>query len=120
MARRFTDGSVLGPFGTAQLFITPSSSSRRSKCRCDAACFWITKRRWAAAGGPSSPEGSAVFVKSRFFLYSASCSRDCFTRVFEVATREAGYAVLRLLERARLAGAFFAARVVFFAVPCSR
>src|SRR5512142_1977816 len=86
MASRFTVGSRLGPLGTAQLFITPSSSRRKSKWRWLAACFWMTKRSLlralsSRADDGSLPDGSAVREKSRLRLYSASFSRADDARV---------------------------------------
>src|SRR5687768_5682643 len=53
--------------------MVPSSSRRRSKWRWLAACFWMTKRSepFGGAGGAASPEGSAVYEKSRLRRYSA-------------------------------------------------
>src|SRR6185312_14919425 len=66
-------GSSEGPLGTAQERKVPSYSSRKSKCRWLAACFWMTKR--SACEGTtfaSAPEGSAVCDKSRICWYLAS------------------------------------------------
>ena len=59
-------GTWLGPLGTAQLFRTPSSSSRKSQWSREASCFWTTK----LSPLPLSlrPLGSLVFEKSRFRL----------------------------------------------------
>ncbi len=73
MAMRRTLGSSEGPLGTAQERKVPSCSSRRSKCRWLAACFWMTKR--SALEGTtlaSLPDGSAVWEKSRISWYLAS------------------------------------------------
>src|SRR5207253_9367878 len=52
---------------------TPSYSSRKSKCRWLAACFWMTKRsRSDGTTLASPPEGSAVRPKSRICWYRAS------------------------------------------------
>ena len=66
-ARRFSLGTRLGPRVTAQLFRTPSSSRRRSKCRRRASCFWTQKRSPVARLG--LPFGSGVCSKLRFSLY---------------------------------------------------
>src|SRR6266487_2434749 len=57
-ASRLSAGSRDGPLGTAHDFNTPSSSSRRSKWRRVAACWWTMKRRPGAAA--TDPEGSGV------------------------------------------------------------
>ena len=70
-ARRLSRGSVDGPFGTAQDFRTPSTSSRKSKCRLEASCRWITNRgRPPGSPPPGSPETSRL----RFARYALSAS----------------------------------------------
>src|SRR3984957_4976714 len=85
MARRLTDGSRLGPLGTAQLFITPSSSRRRSKWTWRAACFWTTKRS-VPVRVAVPPAGSAVRVKSRLLRYSPSFGDADFVAPAALAT----------------------------------
>ena len=65
-ASLLSSGSIDGPFGTAQLFRTPSSSNRKSQCSRDASCFCTTK----LSPLPLSlrPFGSFVLVKSRLRL----------------------------------------------------
>src|SRR5579883_276298 len=58
-----------GPFGTAQDFNTPSSSSRRAPWRRVAECFCTTNSRSPAPS--AEPLGSVVFLKSRLRRYSA-------------------------------------------------
>ena len=65
-ASRFSSGSRLGPRVTAQLFRTPSTSSRKSQCSRVASCFWTMKL--LPFPGASVPAGSAVFAKSRLAL----------------------------------------------------
>src|SRR2546423_13739237 len=55
-ASRLSAGSRDGPLGTAHDFNTPSSSSRRSKWRRVAACWWTVKRGPGAGG--TGPRGS--------------------------------------------------------------
>jgi hypothetical protein len=70
-ARRLSRGSVDGPFGTAQDFRTPSTSSRKSKCRLEESCRWITNRgRPPGSPPPGSPETSRL----RFARYARSAS----------------------------------------------
>src|SRR5216117_3004512 len=57
-ARRLSAGSREGPLGTAHDFNTPSISSRRSKWRRVAACWWTMNRRPGAAA--IAPDGSGV------------------------------------------------------------
>ena len=78
----------------------------------------MTKRRRPTSGASRSPDGSAVFEKSRLRRYSASWLRAPFVRRDAVATAEC-YAVLRFVVRRLRAGAAFF-RPDFFAVPCSR
>src|SRR3954447_11250421 len=80
-ARRFTPGSSGGAFGTAQLFRTPSRSSRRSQCTRSPRprgvwCSWTTNVSSSPAGSgcPSAGTGSAVRAGSRLARYSASGS----------------------------------------------
>src|SRR6185503_8285227 len=125
-ASLLTDGSRLGPFGTAQLFITPSSSRRKSKWSRLAACFWITNRSrpGRVGGGAFSPDGSAVRLKSRFRLYSASCVRASrfSPPLVVVAIGCLPYAVFFLALGLRLAATDFAlARTApFLPAPSSR
>src|SRR4051812_23248843 len=65
-ARRFTPGSSGGDFGTAQLFRTPSRSSRRSQCTRSPRprgvwCSWTTKVSSSPTGRgcPGGGTGSA-------------------------------------------------------------
>src|SRR5436305_11922437 len=60
------------PLGTAHDTRTPSRSGRRSQCRLVAWCSWMTKRRWSPPPFFLAPEGSGVFLKSRFRSYSPS------------------------------------------------
>ncbi len=74
------------PFGTAQLFSTPSFSSRRSKCRRLAWCSWITKRGAPPLGSPQldSGIGSGVIELVRIERYAASgppCDRAVSSRI---------------------------------------
>src|SRR5688572_11715872 len=81
-ARRLVPGAVGGPFGTAQLFSTPSRSSRRSQCTRSPArprgvwCSWTTKVSSLPDGRalPAAGTGSAVRAGSRLARYSASGS----------------------------------------------
>src|SRR3954454_24933926 len=84
-ARRFTPGSSGGAFGTAQLFRTPSRSSRRAQCTRSPRprgvwCSWTTKVAPSSSGPrigrgcPSRGTGSAVRAGSRLARYSASGS----------------------------------------------
>src|SRR5690349_17511734 len=80
-ASRFTPGSRGGAFGTAQLFRTPSRSSRRSQCTRSPRprgvwCSWTTKVSSSPTGSgcPSAGTGSAVRAGSRLARYSASGS----------------------------------------------
>src|SRR4051794_1130977 len=81
-ARRLTPGSSGGALGTAQLFRTPSRSSRRSQWTRSPAprgvwCSWTTKVSSCPAGSgrPSGGTGSAVRAGSRLARYSASGAR---------------------------------------------
>src|SRR3954453_9288383 len=84
-ASRLGPFSVGGPFGTAQLFRTPSRSSRRSQCTRSPVrprgvwCSWTTKVSSLPSGStlPAGGTGSAVRAGSRLARYSASgsCSR---------------------------------------------
>src|SRR3954447_1117079 len=80
-ASRFTPGSSGGAFGTAQLFRTPSRSSRRSQCTRfprprGVWCSWTTNVSSSPTGSgcPSAGTGSAVRAGSRLARYSASGS----------------------------------------------
>src|SRR6476661_4548258 len=81
-ASRFTPGTSGGPFGTAQLFRTPSRSSRRSQCTRSPVrprgvwCSWTTNVSSLPTGSalPAAGTGSAVRAGSRFARYSASGS----------------------------------------------
>src|SRR5690606_15228752 len=73
-ASRFSPGSRLGPLGRAQLFSTPSCSSRRSKWSWLAACLCMMYSRPPGAV-PGVPDGSGVRAKSRLRRYSASGAR---------------------------------------------
>src|SRR4051812_35856650 len=81
-ASRLAPCSVGGPFGTAQLFRTPSRSSRRSQCTRSPVrprgvwCSWTTKVSSLPAGRelPAAGTGSAVRAGSRLARYSASGS----------------------------------------------
>src|SRR5215218_1188685 len=81
-ASRLLPCSRGGPFGTAQLFRTPSRSRRRSQCTRSPVCprgvwcSWTTKVSSLPAGSslPSAGTGSAVFRGSRLARYSASGS----------------------------------------------
>src|SRR5215217_8608916 len=83
-ASRFGPILVGGPLGTAQLFRTPSRSSRRSQCTRSPVrprgvwCSWTTKVSSApvGSGAPAGGTGSAVRPGSRFARYSASGSAD--------------------------------------------
>src|SRR3954469_23276417 len=81
-ASRLAPCSVGGPFGTAQLFRTPSRSSRRSQCTRSPVrprgvwCSWTTKVSSLPCGNalPAAGTGSAVRRGSRLARYSASGS----------------------------------------------
>src|SRR5690348_7508328 len=81
-ASRLAPCSVGGPFGTAQLFRTPSRSSRRSQCTRSPVrprgvwCSWTTKVSSSPSGSgcPADGTGSAVRAGSRLRRYSASGS----------------------------------------------
>src|SRR5215210_3851625 len=81
-ASRLGPRRVGGPLGTAQLFRTPSRSSRRSQCTRSPVrprgvwCSWTTKVSSAprGSGDPASGTGSAVRRGSRLARYSASGS----------------------------------------------
>src|SRR5215218_2439509 len=81
-ASRLGPCSVGGPLGTAQLFRTPSRSSRRSQCTRSPVrprgvwCSWTTKVSSFPTGSalPAAGTGSAVFAGSRLARYSASGS----------------------------------------------
>src|SRR6185436_11337004 len=81
-ASRLGPCSVGGPLGTAQLFSTPSRSSRRSQCTRSPVrprrvwCSWTTKVSSlpVGSGSPAEGTGSAVRAGSRFARYSASGS----------------------------------------------
>src|SRR4051812_34995748 len=81
-ASRLGPFSVGGPFGTAQLFRTPSRSSRRSQCTRSPVrprgvwCSWTTNVSSFPAGSglPAAGTGSAVLRGSRLARYSASGS----------------------------------------------
>src|SRR3954454_3220519 len=81
-ASRFVPASVGGPLGTAQLFRTPSRSSRRSQCTRSPVrprgvwCSWTTNVSSSPTGSgwPAAGTGSAVRAGSRFARYSASGS----------------------------------------------
>src|SRR4051795_5764032 len=84
-ASRLAPCSVGGPFGTAQLFRTPSRSSRRSQCTRSPVrprgvwCSWTTNVSSLPSGSalPAGGTGSAVRAGSRLARYAASgsCSR---------------------------------------------
>src|SRR5687767_6798660 len=81
-ASRLLPCSSGGPFGTAQLFRTPSRSSRRSQCTRSPVlprgvwCSWTTKVSSLPSGSalPAGGTGSAVRAGSRLARYSASGS----------------------------------------------
>src|SRR5829696_5283879 len=81
-ASRLLPGSSGGPLGTAQLFRTPSRSSRRSQWTRSPVrprgvwCSWTTKVSSAPEGSraPGGGTGSAVRPGSRLARYSASGS----------------------------------------------
>src|SRR5215218_10682878 len=81
-ASRFRPCDVGGPLGTAQLFRTPSRSSRRSQCTRSPVrprgvwCSWTTKVSSFPTGSalPAAGTGSTVFAGSRLARYSASGS----------------------------------------------
>src|SRR3954454_15722376 len=81
-ASRFGPRRVGGPLGTAQLFRTPSRSSRRSQWIRSPVrprgvwCSWTTKVSSAPVGraAPGGGTGSAVRPGSRLARYSASGS----------------------------------------------
>src|SRR3954463_6700215 len=81
-ASRLVPASRGGPFGTAQLFRTPSRSRRRSQCTRSPVrprgvwCSWTTNVSSFPCGRalPGAGTGSAVFRGSRFARYSASGS----------------------------------------------
>src|SRR4051794_12670588 len=81
-ASRLLPGSSGGPFGTAQLFRTPSRSRRRSQCTRSpvrprgGGCSWTTRVSSSPTGGGWSGggTGSAVRAGSRLARYSASGS----------------------------------------------
>src|SRR5688572_31916131 len=80
-ASRLAPGLVGGPLGTAQLFRTPSRSSRRSQCTRSAPprgvwCSWTTNVSSSPTGNgwPAAGTGSAVRRGSRLARYSASGS----------------------------------------------
>src|SRR5579863_6999263 len=103
MARRLTDGSRLGPLGTAQLFITPSSSRRRSKWIWRAACFCTTKRS-VPVRETVPPAGSAVRVKSRLLRYSPSLGDADFVAP---AARASDFFAAGILATGLFAAAFW-------------
>src|SRR3954462_9270882 len=81
-ASRFSSGTSGGPFGTAQLFRTPSRSSRRSQCTRSpvrprgvwCSCTTNVSSFPAGSGCPAGGTGSAVRAGSRLARYSASGS----------------------------------------------
>src|SRR5690349_15640611 len=81
-ASRLLPGSSGGPFGTAQLFRTPSRSRRRSQCTRSPVrprgvwCSWTTKVSSSPTGRgcPAAGTGSSVRAGSRLARYSASGS----------------------------------------------
>src|SRR3954465_12623633 len=75
------------PLGTAQETSTPSRSRRRSQCRLRAWCSWITKRGCLAfLLARFLPDGSGVFLKSRFLSYSPSFFVAMVTREDDIFT----------------------------------
>src|SRR3954452_25394110 len=112
-ASRLGPFSVGGPFGTAQLFRTPSRSSRRSQCTRSPVrprgvwCSWTTKVSSLPSGSalPEGGTGSAVRAGSRLARYSASgsCSRPRGSADTSGAAAGAvGRTLVRRLLRGRL------------------
>src|SRR5829696_8321257 len=110
-ASRLGPCSVGGPFGTAQLFRTPSRSRRRSQCTRSPVrprgvwCSWTTNVSSSPTGRlvPAGGTGSAVRAGSRLARYSASGS-CCRPRGRAGTSGAAAGALGRRLLRRRLVG----------------
>ena len=105
-ASRLAPGSSGGPFGTAQLFRTPSRSSRRSQCTRSPVrprgvwCSWTTKVSSFPAGSGCPAGGHRLGGPRRIPLGAVLGER--------VLPPPRGARARQALRRARLAGAFFA------------
>ena len=109
-------GNELGPLATAQLFKTPSSSSRKSSCSLRAACFCTTKRRISglAVSRVVRPEGSMVFENHGCAYRLRALLKPASACLFDAALAWRGFgpgggaATRLLLHRGR--GGFFCVR----------